>query len=116
MSETPKVGPAPHPPVDSAVNDKTFEGGVGEHKPLYPDGLAQTQSAAPPSVNRPMASSDDVPVTGAGDPAKLRAAAEAKAAAELTTPDEEDPSVEGEDEPDSQTKAEKRAAKKASKK
>ena len=116
------ASPKPNRRLDSVDNDKTFAGGVGESKPLYPDGAPQSQVVAPPSVTRPMSTADEVPVGGSGDPAKLRAAS-----TEVKVPTEEEDSGEEdtEEDPDGdldetstedapvQTKAQKKAARKA---
>lgn len=74
---SPKSKPLPTPPLDSVERDKTFEHGVGEHKPLFPEGGTPMTEAPPLSV-RPPVMSDDEPIKVGGDPAKARAA-EAKA-------------------------------------
>lgn len=69
-----KASPPPRPPLDSAARDKTFPGGVGEHKPMFnSDGGAPGLSDPPLTITQPM-NLEGMPIDAAGkDPAKIRA-------------------------------------------
>jgi hypothetical protein len=80
VSETPvaeKHSPPAQPPQDSVANDKTFEGGVGENRPMYEGATPQGELAPSPSVNKPLTGEDQTPIQATGDPARARAAEEA---------------------------------------
>jgi len=122
-SSTPVASPAPKLQLDSAADDKTYEGGVGEDRPLFPGGVPQSQVAPSPSVNKPLGGSDEAPVVGAGDPAKLRAAQGAppaepeieEAPVEAESEEAPDDATDSDPEAAKLTKAEKKAAKAAKK-
>lgn len=78
MSASPqpsKDSPKPKPPEDTASADKTFEEGVGEHKPIFPDGAGQAQKVEAPQVRTSLTGEDEKPIkSGGSDPVKARAA------------------------------------------
>lgn len=82
MSVTPqsaKDSPKPKPTEDTAAADKTFSEGVGEHMPIFPDGLGQAQKVDAPQVRSSLTGEDDKPIkSGGGDPVKLREAEQQK--------------------------------------
>ncbi len=60
------ASPKADPPLDSAANDRTFDGGVGVMPP-------ESQVLPDPDVNTPLASEGDEAVeAGSKDPAKVR--------------------------------------------
>lgn len=77
VDETPKASkPLPNPPLDSVANDKTFEHGVGEHRPLFEGGDPQTTTPeSPTNLGGLVGDDENVPVQTSGDPALARAAA-----------------------------------------
>lgn len=79
--------PLPNPPLDSAANDKTFEHGVGEDRPLFEGGDPQgVTPESPTNLGGLVGDDENVPVQTAGDPALARAAGdtEGQASAEST--------------------------------
>ena len=75
----PPSTPLPHPPLDSAANDKTFPGGVGQKMPLYREGRAIDEEVAPlPSTSLPGDEEEEAIVTQGGDPAAYRKKARSK--------------------------------------
>ena len=84
MTATPKpVADSPRPEVqpDSAANDKTYDGGVGQHMPIFPDGGGQMQAPPDLSTTTSLTGEDEAPIQGGGDPVKAREAAQAAQAA-----------------------------------
>jgi hypothetical protein len=79
----PVTPPAPHPPLDSAENDKTFPGGVGEKRPMFREGKALDEEVTPPpSPALPGDEEEDVddgaPIPQGGDPVAFRKKARLK--------------------------------------
>lgn len=92
--ETPVVSkPLPHPPLDSAANDKTFEHGVGEDRPLFEGGDPQgVTPESPTNLGGLVGDDENVPVQTAGDPARARAAEDAEGQAPTELPEQPDSS------------------------
>lgn len=75
--------PKPAPPSDTAAADKTFEEGVGEHKPIFPEGAGQAQQVESPHVRSSLTGEDEQPIKASGgDPVKAREAEQKKATQE----------------------------------
>lgn len=86
--------PLPNPPADSVKNDQTFEKGVGEKIPLFPDGGVPGGDRPPLGLTTSALDDDQKPiVSGGGDPARARAQEEQRKQLEETTGGEGDDEV-----------------------
>jgi hypothetical protein len=113
--------PLPNPPPDSAANDKTYVGGVGEHKPLFGGEGGVPGGEAPPLTIKDGLMSNDTPIQTSGDPAKARAAGlggdedELDSDEEDTKPDVLEPTHDGETAPGSKRGRDKKSKKESGK-